>query len=120
SLLVTPVIVSGRSVAALELWDAHPDRFDRFDAALMQHVADHLAAGWRSIDLREQSERRAQRLELALEVTRSVAAATSPEDALASAIDALTRSTAFRAMAAVLADHHAGEQMLVGASTPAG
>src|SRR5262249_45842762 len=79
SLLVTPVVVGGRSVAALELWDAHSDRFDRFDAALMQHVADHLAAAWRSIDLREQSERRAQRLELALEVTRGVGAATSPE-----------------------------------------
>jgi GAF domain-containing protein/anti-sigma regulatory factor (Ser/Thr protein kinase) len=120
SLLVTPVVVDGRSVAALELWDAHSDRFDRFDAALMQHVADHLAAAWRSIDLRELSERRAQRLELALEVTRGVAAATSPEGALASAVEALTRSTAFRSMAAVLADHHAGEQMLVGARTPAG
>ncbi|MDX6550649.1 MAG: two-component system, NtrC family, sensor histidine kinase KinB, partial [Gaiellales bacterium] len=65
SLLVTPVVVNGSSVAALELWDAHADRFDRFDAALIQHVADHLAAAWRSIDLRELSERRAQRLELA-------------------------------------------------------
>jgi GAF domain-containing protein len=120
SLLVTPVVVDGRSVAALELWDAHSDRFDRFDAALMQHVADHLAAAWRSIDLREQSERRARRLELALEVTRGVAEATSPEGALASAVDALARSTTFRAMAAVLADHSAGEQMLVAGRTPDG
>ncbi len=120
SLLVTPVVVDGRSVAALELWDAHSDRFDRFDAALMQHVADHLAAAWRSIDLREQSERRARRLELALEVTRGVAAATSPEGALASAIDALARSTTYHAMAAVLADHSADEQMLIAGHTPSG
>ncbi|MDX6544700.1 MAG: hypothetical protein QOG02_474, partial [Gaiellales bacterium] len=120
SLLVTPVVVNGSSVAALELWDAHADRFDRFDAALIQHVADHLAAAWRSIDLRELSERRAQRLELALEVTRGVASATSPEGALAAAVEALTRSTGFRSMAAVLADHRVGEQMLVAARTPDG
>ena len=86
SLLVTPVVVDDRCVAALEIWDAHPDRFDRFDAALMQHVSDHLAAAWRSINLRDESERRAQRLELTLEVTRGVAAATSPEGALAAAV----------------------------------
>jgi GAF domain-containing protein len=118
SLLVTPVLVDGECVAALEVWDMHHDRFDRFDAALMQHVADHLAAAWRSIRLREESERRAQRLELTLEVTRSVAAATSPEGALAAAIDALVRSTAYQAMAAVLADHAAGEQMLVAGHGP--
>jgi two-component system, NarL family, sensor histidine kinase DevS len=118
SLLVTPVVVDGRCVAALEIWDMHNDRFDRFDAALMQHVADHLAAAWRSIRLREESERRAQRLELTLEVTRSVAAATSPEGALAAAIDALVRSTAYQAMAAVLADHSTGEQMLVAGRGP--
>ena len=104
SLLVTPVVVDDRCVAALEIWDAHPDRFDRFDAALMQHVSDHLAAAWRSINLRDESERRAQRLELTLEVTRGVAAATSPEGALAAAIAALARSTAYETMAAVLAD----------------
>jgi GAF domain-containing protein len=49
-----------------------------------------------------------------------VAATTSPDGALAAAVDALTRSTAFRAMAAVLADHHGGEQMLVAADTPSG
>ena len=113
SLLVTPVIVDGRSVAALEVWDAGHDRFDRFDVALMQHVADHLAASWRSIRLREESERRAQRLELMLELTRGVAAATSPEGALAAAVEAVARSTAYHAIAAVLADHGTGEQMLV-------
>src|SRR3954451_412671 len=70
SLLVVPVIVDGRAVAALEVWDHGRDRFDRFDAALMQHVTDHIAASWRSIRLREESERRAQRLELTLELTR--------------------------------------------------
>jgi GAF domain-containing protein len=113
SLLVTPVIVDGRAVAALEVWDSGRDRFDRFDLALMQHVADHLAASWRSIRLREESERRAQRLELTLELTRGVAAATSPEGALAAAVDAVARSTAYHTIAAVLADHTSGEQMLV-------
>ena len=115
SLLVTPVIVDGRCVAALEVWDQGHDRFDRYDAALMQHVADHLAASWRSIRLREESERRAQRLELTLELTRGVAAATSPEGALAAAVEAIARSTAYHAIAAVLADRAAGEQMLVAA-----
>jgi GAF domain-containing protein len=113
SLLVTPVIVDGRAVAALEVWDSGRDRFDRFDLALMQHVADHLAASWRSIRLREESERRAQRLELTLELTRGVAAATSPEGALAAAVHAVARSTAYHTIAAVLADHTSGEQMLV-------
>ncbi|HEY0387028.1 MAG TPA: GAF domain-containing protein [Gaiellales bacterium] len=113
SLLVTPVVVDGRCVAALEIWNRTRDGFDRFDVALMQHVADHLAASWRSIRLREESERRAQRLELTLEVTRGVAAATSPEGALAAAVEALARSTAYQAMAAILADRAAGEQMLV-------
>ena len=108
SLLVTPVVVDDRCVAALEIWDAHPDRFDRFDAALMQHVSDHLAAAWRSINLRDESERRAQRLELTLEVTRGVAAASSPEGALAAAVAALARSTAYETMAAVLADRVSG------------
>jgi len=91
SLLVTPVIVDGRCVAALEVWDSGHDVLDRFAAALMQHVADHLAASWRSIRLREESERRAQRLELTLELTRGVAAATSPEGALAAAVEAIAR-----------------------------
>ncbi|HWH65942.1 MAG TPA: GAF domain-containing protein, partial [Gaiellales bacterium] len=120
SLLVTPVVVDDRCVAALEIWDAHPDRFDRFDAALMQHVSDHLAAAWRSINLRDESERRAQRLELTLEVTRGVAAASSPEGALAAATAALARSTAYETMAAVLADRVAGEQILVAAYYPDG
>src|SRR5262249_4495598 len=107
-----------RCVAVLEIWDSHEHRFDRFDAALMQHVADHLAAAWRSINLREESERRAQRLELTLEVTRGVAAASSPEGALAAAVDALTRSTTYQAMAAVLADHDRGEQMMVASHMP--
>jgi GAF domain-containing protein len=120
SLLVTPVVVDDRCVAALEIWDAHPDRFDRFDAALMQHVSDHLAAAWRSINLRDESERRARRLELTLEVTRGVAAATSPEGALAAAAAALARSTAYETMAAVLADRVTGEQILVAAYYPDG
>jgi GAF domain-containing protein len=120
SLLVTPVVVDDRCVAALEIWDAHRDRFDRFDAALMQHVSDHLAAAWRSINLRDESERRAQRLELTLEVTRGVAAATSPEGALAAAVAALARSTAYETMAAVLADRGTGEQILVAAYYPDG
>ena len=120
SLLVTPVVVDDRCVAALEIWDAHPDRFDRFDAALMQHVSDHLAAAWRSINLRDESERRAQRLELTLEVTRGVAAATSPEGALAAVVAALARSTAYETMAAVLADRVTGEQILVASHYPDG
>ena len=86
----------------------------------MQHVSDHLAAAWRSINLRDESERRAQRLELTLEVTRGVAAATSPEGALAAVVAALARSTAYEAMAAVLADRVTGEQVLVASDYPDG
>ncbi len=48
-----------------------------------------------------------------------MAAATSPEGALAATVDAMTRSTAFPRDGPVLADRQAGEQMLISAN-PAG
>ncbi|MDX6591511.1 MAG: hypothetical protein QOJ13_707 [Gaiellales bacterium] len=120
SLLVTPVIAGGEPVAMLELSDDRPDHFTHSDAELMQHVADSLGASWQSIRHREESDRLSRRLSIALEVTRHVAAATSPEGALAAAAGALVRSTAYRAVVAVLADRRQGEQMLVGARTEGG
>ncbi|MDX6552983.1 MAG: hypothetical protein QOH74_1471, partial [Gaiellales bacterium] len=120
SLLVTPVIAGGEPVAMLELSDSRSDRFTRSDAELMQHVADSLGAAWPGIRHGEESDRRSRRLSIALEVSRDVATATSREGALASAAGALVRSTAYRAVVAVLADRQQGEQVLVGARTEGG
>ena len=62
SELLTPVIVDGRCIAVLGVYDEHRDRFEPADALAMQTVADQVAATCRGVLLREQSDRRAQRL----------------------------------------------------------
>jgi signal transduction histidine kinase/putative methionine-R-sulfoxide reductase with GAF domain len=120
SVLVTPVVAGGEPVARLEASDECPEHFTRSDAEMMERVAESLGAAWESILHREETDRRSRRLSIALEVTRDVAAATSAEGALAAAAGALVRSTAYRAVVAVLADPAHGEQMLVGARTEGG
>jgi len=62
SELLTPVMVDGRCIAVLGVYDEHRDRFEPADALAMHTVADQVAATCRGVLLREQSERRAQRL----------------------------------------------------------
>ena len=66
-LLVVPVVVEGEAVAALDVVEAG-DTFDQADSALMTLVAEQLAAAWRSLRHRDESERRAHRLAVASEV----------------------------------------------------
>jgi two-component system, NarL family, sensor histidine kinase UhpB len=120
SVLVTPVSAGGERVALLELRDERPDTFTRADAELVQEVAGTLGAAWEGVRHRHESELRSRRLSIALEVTREVAGTTSTEGALAVAAAALVRSTAYRAVVAVLADPARGEQVLVRARTEGG
>ncbi len=54
--------------------------FDDDDALLMRTVAEQLAAALRGASLRDESERRARRLALTLEVAKPVATAATPVD----------------------------------------
>jgi GAF domain-containing protein len=65
SLIVTPVLVDGVSVAALHVADVETDRFDETDASLLRAVAEQVAAALRGARLRAESEQRAGRLALA-------------------------------------------------------
>ena len=62
SELLTPVIVDGECLAVLGVYDEARDRFEPADALAMRTVTDQVAAICRGVLLREQSERRAERL----------------------------------------------------------
>src|SRR5919204_374523 len=86
--------------ARVELADRAPDRFDTSDAALMQAVADQVATALVGVRLREQSrrlqqesQRRAQRLELAADLSREIAATGSVDELLRTVTITLHRHT---------------------------
>ncbi len=62
SELLTPVMLDGECIAVLGVFDKQPDLFGPADALAMQTVADQVAATCRGVLLREQSERRSERL----------------------------------------------------------
>jgi GAF domain-containing protein len=111
SMLLTPVVVDGRCEAVLELADTERDCYDEADATLLRIAADQLAATIRGVRLREQSERRARSLDVAARVARSVAAATTVEQALELAARAAHRAAGFRRVGATLVLDETGEQL---------
>jgi GAF domain-containing protein len=119
SLLLTPVEVEGRCEGVLELADVEPDRFDAADAALMQAVADQVATALVGVRLRErsqrlqhESQRRAQRLELAADLSREIAATGSVDELLRTVTITLHRHTDYTAVWTAGADHRHGTQRM--------
>ncbi len=115
SLLLTPVMVEGRCEGVLELADSEPNRFDAADAALMQVAADQVATALVGVRLRErstrlqnESQRRAQRLELASDLSREIASTGSVEELLRTVTVTLHRHTDYTAVWTAVADHRQG------------
>ena len=109
SLLSTPVMLDGRCIAVIEVASRPRNRFDDSDRALMTAVAEQLAAAMRGVRLRNESERRAQRLALTASVASAVAAADTVDGVLRAAVDAIFDPTDYGAVSAVLALHDSGE-----------
>ncbi|HEY2790163.1 MAG TPA: GAF domain-containing protein [Gaiellales bacterium] len=119
SLVLTPVMVEGRCEGVLELADLEPDRFDAADAALMQVVADQVATALigvrmreRSRRLQDESQRRAQRLELASDLSREIAATGTVDELLRTVTVTLHRHTDYTAVWTAVADHRHGTQRM--------
>ncbi len=120
SLLVTPIVVDDTCVAAIDVADRRIDAYDREDAALMAVVAEHLAAAWRSVRLRDQAERRARRLAIASEVSKLSTAPGSIEDMLRETARVVFEQTGYDAVTITLADERAGEQVVIARHTADG
>ena len=119
SLLLTPVMVDGRCEGVLELADTARNRFDAADAALMQAAADQVATALigvrmreRSTRLQNESQRRAQRLELASDLSREIASTGSVEELLRTVTVTLHRHTDYTAVWTAIADHRQGTQRM--------
>ncbi len=93
-------MLDGRCVAVLEIASRPMNQFDDSDRALMTAVAEQLAAALRGVQLRNQSELRAQRLALTASVANAVAAADTVEDVLRAAVDAIFEPTDYGAVTA--------------------
>lgn len=113
SLLMTPIMRDGRCEAVLELADVGEDRFTADDAALMRTVADQLALGLRGVRARQDSERRAEHLEVAAAVTRAVWDATSAEEALRIAAELLFSATDYQTVTAHVVRRAQGTRVAV-------
>ena len=113
SLLSTPVMLDGRCVAVLEIASRPMNQFNDSDRALMTAVAEQLAAALRGVQLRNQSELRAQRLALTTSVANAVSAADTVEDVLRAAVDAIFEPTDYGAVTAILALPGSGEYVVV-------
>ena len=113
SLLSTPVMLDGRCVAVLEVASRPTNQFDDSDRALMTAVAEQLAAALRGVQLRSESEVRAQRLALTASVASAIAEAESAESVLRAAVEAIFGPTDYGAVSAILARPDAGEYTVV-------
>jgi GAF domain-containing protein len=113
SLLSTPVMLDGRCIAVIEVASRPMNRFDDSDVALMTAVAEQLAAAMRGIHLRNESERRAQRLALTASVASAVAAADTVEGVVRAAVDAVFDPTDYGAVSAVIALPESGEHLVL-------
>ena len=113
SAVFTPVQLVGHTVAVITLTDTAVGRFDDDDALLMRTVAEQLAAALRGASLRDESERRARRLALTLEVAKAVATAATPVETLRSAVEAIDTHIDCGAVAAFLAEHETEEQVSI-------
>jgi signal transduction histidine kinase len=112
SLLITPVVTDGRCIGLIEISDGRPSAFVEGDAELMATVATQIATAVRGARLREESGRRAARLELTAAVARDVASAQTVDGALRAAVEAVHAATDYDAVAAVVADAETGEQVV--------
>ena len=113
SAVFTPVQLAGHTVAVITLTDTAVGRFDDDDALLMRTVAEQLAAALRGASLRDESERRARRLALTLEVAKAVATAATPVETLRSAVEAIDTHIDCGAVAAFLAERETEEQVSI-------
>jgi GAF domain-containing protein len=113
SAVFTPVQLVGHTVAVITLTDTAVGRFDDDDALLMRTVAEQLAAALRGASLRDESERRARRLALTLEVAKAVATAATPVETLRSAVEAIDTHIDCGAVAAFLAERETEEQVSI-------
>src|SRR5262249_26199055 len=113
SILGTPVIVDGRVVATLLLHHAEPNHFDSDDTVLMQTVAEQISAAVRRARLRDESEHRAQRMGIALEVATAVAAARTAEETIGAAVATIHRMIGGEAIAGLVAELGTGGQGVV-------
>ena len=93
SLLATPVMIDRRCEAVIGLSDLRADQFDDSDALLMRTLAEQVAAALRGAALREESDRRATRLNVVAEVARALRAPETVEQALHDAAQAISRYT---------------------------
>jgi signal transduction histidine kinase len=113
SMLLTPVVTQGTTAALIVLYDSRPNRFDDEDAVLMRTVAEQLAAALRGARLRDESDRRAERLAVTLDVARAVADADAVDDALRAAAARVFRTGKYSAAVAILIDHERGEEIVL-------
>ncbi len=111
-LLVVPVVVEGKAVAALDVVEAG-DTFDPADSALMTLVAEQLAAAWRSLRHRDESERRAHRLALASEVAKLVTSSGPLDEMLQDVARTVCDHTGYDSVTIAMADRAAGVQVYV-------
>ena len=113
SMLLTPIASEGTTDALIVLYDSRPDRFDEDDAVMMRTVAEQLAAALRGARLRDESDRRAVRLAITLDVARAVAEADSVDDALRAAARAVFQATRYAAVTAILIDGERNEELVL-------
>jgi signal transduction histidine kinase len=113
SAVFTPVQIGNRTVAVITLTDTAVGRFHDDDALLMRTVAEQLASALRGASLRDESERRARRLALTLEVAKAVATSATPVETLRSAVVAIDTHIECGAVAAFLAEREADEQVSI-------
>jgi GAF domain-containing protein len=113
SVLIAPVMVEGRCAAALVISDEHPNWFDSDDEELVKAIADHVAAAMRAVQLREDSTRQAERLSLAAEIAKLLAAEQTTESALRVAVEAVHERAHYDAVMAITVLEESAEQLVV-------
>ena len=113
SVLLTPVADETGVGAVLGLFDTHRDWFDADDQTLMETVAEQLAAALRGVRLRDEADRRARRLTLALDIATAVAAAPTVEAAIRGTVRTLAEGLACESIGGFLALPETGEQLAI-------
>ena len=93
--------------------DEHPNWFDSDDEELVKTIADHVAAAIRAVQLREESARQAQRLSLAADIAKLLAAEQTTEGALRVAALAVHGRANYDAVMAITVLEESAEQLVV-------
>jgi signal transduction histidine kinase len=113
SLIATPVVVGRRCEAVIGLSDLRADQFDESDALLMRTLAEQVAAALRGAALREESDRRATRLNVVAEVARALRDPETVDQALHDAAQAISRYTGYSGLTAWVVEPARGERRAV-------